>query len=167
MLFPCSFIIVLFYTVFMSSLACHRATSSHVFGMSVFSLYIPACKLPPLFSSFIFHRWIRLHQRMCEYLRSRSLTVFLSFAVLFLFPLHQVEAVLSFPFSSSFPVFFFVLFCFLFNCVRQIETPILNLAKRVNHWTWDPNEERKRQERWQQEQERLLQVHRKVTGVSH
>ncbi|XP_053533620.1 LIM and calponin homology domains-containing protein 1a isoform X3 [Ictalurus punctatus] len=38
-----------------------------------------------------------------------------------------------------------------------IETPILNLAKRVNHWTWDPNEERKRQERWQQEQERLLQ----------
>ncbi|TSO98540.1 LIM and calponin homology domains-containing protein 1 [Bagarius yarrelli] len=39
----------------------------------------------------------------------------------------------------------------------QIETPILNLAKRVNHWTWDPNEERKRQERWQQEQERLLQ----------
>ncbi|KAM3864784.1 uncharacterized protein ACN63O_010471 [Diretmus argenteus] len=39
----------------------------------------------------------------------------------------------------------------------QIETPMLNLAKRVNHWVWDPNEERKRQERWQQEQERLLQ----------
>ncbi|XP_066514834.1 LIM and calponin homology domains-containing protein 1a isoform X2 [Hoplias malabaricus] len=38
-----------------------------------------------------------------------------------------------------------------------IETPILNLAKRVDHWTWDPNEERKRQEKWQQEQERLLQ----------
>ncbi|KAI7811357.1 putative LIM and calponin homology domains-containing protein 1 [Triplophysa rosa] len=38
-----------------------------------------------------------------------------------------------------------------------IETPMLNLTKRVNHWTWDPNEERKRQERWQQEQERLLQ----------
>ncbi|XP_073697846.1 LIM and calponin homology domains-containing protein 1a isoform X2 [Garra rufa] len=38
-----------------------------------------------------------------------------------------------------------------------IETPMLNLAKRVDHWTWDPNEERKRQERWQQEQERLLQ----------
>ncbi|XP_067106289.1 LIM and calponin homology domains-containing protein 1-like isoform X2 [Osmerus mordax] len=38
-----------------------------------------------------------------------------------------------------------------------IETPMLNLAKRVNHWVWDPNEERKRQERWQQEQERLLQ----------
>ncbi|KAK2817216.1 hypothetical protein Q5P01_025407 [Channa striata] len=38
-----------------------------------------------------------------------------------------------------------------------IETPILNLAKRVNHWVWDPNEERNRLERWQQEQERLLQ----------
>nr|XP_020447389.1 LIM and calponin homology domains-containing protein 1-like isoform X5 [Monopterus albus] len=39
----------------------------------------------------------------------------------------------------------------------NIETPMLNLAKRVNHWVWDPNEERKRLERWQQEQERLLQ----------
>ncbi|XP_061840040.1 LIM and calponin homology domains-containing protein 1a isoform X6 [Nerophis lumbriciformis] len=39
----------------------------------------------------------------------------------------------------------------------SIETPMLNLAKRVNHWVWDPNEERKRVERWQQEQERLLQ----------
>ncbi|XP_044203208.1 LIM and calponin homology domains-containing protein 1-like isoform X7 [Thunnus albacares] len=38
-----------------------------------------------------------------------------------------------------------------------IETPMLNLAKRVNHWVWDPNEERTRLERWQQEQERLLQ----------
>ncbi|XP_055061600.2 LIM and calponin homology domains-containing protein 1a isoform X8 [Misgurnus anguillicaudatus] len=38
-----------------------------------------------------------------------------------------------------------------------IETPMLNLAKRVDHWTWDPNEERRRQEKWQQEQERLLQ----------
>uniref|UniRef100_A0A3B4ZIN5 LIM and calponin homology domains-containing protein 1-like n=1 Tax=Stegastes partitus TaxID=144197 RepID=A0A3B4ZIN5_9TELE len=38
-----------------------------------------------------------------------------------------------------------------------IETPMLNLAKRVNHWVWDPNEERKRLERWQQEQERVLQ----------
>ncbi|XP_061129780.1 LIM and calponin homology domains-containing protein 1a isoform X1 [Syngnathus typhle] len=38
----------------------------------------------------------------------------------------------------------------------SIETPMLNLAKRVNHWVWDPNEERKRVERWQQEQERFL-----------
>jgi len=37
---------------------------------------------------------------------------------------------------------------------------MLNLAKRVNHWVWDPNEERKRLESWQQEQERLLQVQR-------
>lgn len=35
---------------------------------------------------------------------------------------------------------------------------MLNLAKRVNHWVWDPNEEHKRLERWQQEQERLLKV---------
>lgn len=35
--------------------------------------------------------------------------------------------------------------------------PTLNLTKRVNFWTWDPEEERKRQEKWQQEQERLLQ----------
>ncbi|XP_028300109.1 LIM and calponin homology domains-containing protein 1-like isoform X6 [Gouania willdenowi] len=39
----------------------------------------------------------------------------------------------------------------------SIETPMLNLAKRVNHWVWDPNEERKRLESWQQEQERRLQ----------
>uniref|UniRef100_A0A672LBG4 LIM and calponin homology domains 1a n=1 Tax=Sinocyclocheilus grahami TaxID=75366 RepID=A0A672LBG4_SINGR len=43
------------------------------------------------------------------------------------------------------------------SSTEQIETPMLNLAKRVDHWTWDPNEERRRQERWQQEQERLLQ----------
>ncbi|NXX19861.1 LIMC1 protein, partial [Podargus strigoides] len=29
--------------------------------------------------------------------------------------------------------------------------------KRCNFWSWDPEEERKRQERWQHEQERLLQ----------
>jgi len=50
-------------------------------------------------------------------------------------------------------------------CVNQIETPMLNLAKRVDHWTWDPNEERRRQERWQQEQERLLQVYNSQLGV--
>ncbi|NWT01935.1 LIMC1 protein, partial [Mionectes macconnelli] len=31
------------------------------------------------------------------------------------------------------------------------------LFKRFNFWSWDPEEERKRQERWQHEQERLLQ----------
>ncbi|XP_010123366.1 PREDICTED: LIM and calponin homology domains-containing protein 1-like, partial [Chlamydotis macqueenii] len=32
-----------------------------------------------------------------------------------------------------------------------------NVSKRFNFWSWDPEEERKRQERWQHEQERLLQ----------
>uniref|UniRef100_H3AAD7 LIM and calponin homology domains 1 n=1 Tax=Latimeria chalumnae TaxID=7897 RepID=H3AAD7_LATCH len=35
--------------------------------------------------------------------------------------------------------------------------PPLNLPKRLDHWSWNPEEERKRQERWQKEQERLLQ----------
>lgn len=34
----------------------------------------------------------------------------------------------------------------------------LNLVKRGEHFSWDPEEERKRQEKWQQEQERMLQV---------
>ncbi|XP_010004450.1 PREDICTED: LIM and calponin homology domains-containing protein 1 [Chaetura pelagica] len=32
-----------------------------------------------------------------------------------------------------------------------------NVMSRFNFWSWDPEEERKRQERWQHEQERLLQ----------
>uniref|UniRef100_A0A8C9RSY0 LIM and calponin homology domains 1 n=1 Tax=Scleropages formosus TaxID=113540 RepID=A0A8C9RSY0_SCLFO len=39
----------------------------------------------------------------------------------------------------------------------SIPSPMLGLVKRVDHWSWDPEEERKRQERWQQEQERMLQ----------
>uniref|UniRef100_A0A669BBS5 LIM and calponin homology domains 1 n=1 Tax=Oreochromis niloticus TaxID=8128 RepID=A0A669BBS5_ORENI len=35
--------------------------------------------------------------------------------------------------------------------------PVLPQAKRGDRWSWDPDEERKRQERWQQEQERMLQ----------
>lgn len=70
--------------------------------------------------------------------------------------------VLTFPLFLSLLLrihvcFFFVLVCLLVGS-GQIETPMLNLAKRVNHWVWDPNEERKRLESWQQEQERLLQV---------
>ncbi|KAM9469922.1 LIM and calponin homology domains-containing protein 1 isoform 2-T2 [Clarias gariepinus] len=34
---------------------------------------------------------------------------------------------------------------------------VLNLVKRGEHFSWDPEEERKRQEKWQQEQERMLQ----------
>uniref|UniRef100_A0A8C4F1G5 LIM and calponin homology domains 1b n=1 Tax=Dicentrarchus labrax TaxID=13489 RepID=A0A8C4F1G5_DICLA len=35
--------------------------------------------------------------------------------------------------------------------------PVLPQARRGDRWSWDPDEERKRQERWQQEQERMLQ----------
>ncbi|XP_064419272.1 LIM and calponin homology domains-containing protein 1a isoform X9 [Latimeria chalumnae] len=41
--------------------------------------------------------------------------------------------------------------------VQTISVPPLNLPKRLDHWSWNPEEERKRQERWQKEQERLLQ----------
>ncbi|XP_040928547.1 LIM and calponin homology domains-containing protein 1 isoform X7 [Betta splendens] len=34
---------------------------------------------------------------------------------------------------------------------------VLPQARRGDRWSWDPDEERKRQERWQQEQERMLQ----------
>ncbi|XP_033871768.3 LIM and calponin homology domains-containing protein 1-like isoform X11 [Acipenser ruthenus] len=39
----------------------------------------------------------------------------------------------------------------------NIPVPPFSLPKRNDYWSWDPEEERKRQERWQQEQERLLQ----------
>uniref|UniRef100_A0AAQ5ZPA4 LIM and calponin homology domains 1b n=1 Tax=Amphiprion ocellaris TaxID=80972 RepID=A0AAQ5ZPA4_AMPOC len=39
----------------------------------------------------------------------------------------------------------------------QVSVPVLPQAKRGDRWSWDPDEERKRQERWQQEQERMLQ----------
>ncbi|NXP17912.1 LIMC1 protein, partial [Scytalopus superciliaris] len=52
----------------------------------------------------------------------------------------------------------------LHNCSLQAEPDSgdkSNLGfpscKRFNFWSWDPEEERKRQERWQHEQERLLQ----------
>uniref|UniRef100_A0A9J8AAK5 LIM and calponin homology domains 1b n=1 Tax=Cyprinus carpio carpio TaxID=630221 RepID=A0A9J8AAK5_CYPCA len=38
-----------------------------------------------------------------------------------------------------------------------VPPPVLNLVKRGEHFSWDPEEERKRQERWRQEQERKLQ----------
>lgn len=40
----------------------------------------------------------------------------------------------------------------------QVSAPALALARRADRWSWDPDEERKRQERWQGEQERMLQV---------
>nr|XP_033489076.1 LIM and calponin homology domains-containing protein 1-like isoform X2 [Epinephelus lanceolatus] len=39
----------------------------------------------------------------------------------------------------------------------NVSVPVLPQAKRADRWSWDPDEERKRQERWQQEQERMLQ----------
>ncbi|XP_063165729.1 LIM and calponin homology domains-containing protein 1 [Candoia aspera] len=39
----------------------------------------------------------------------------------------------------------------------QATTDNSDASNRLSCWSWDPEEERKRQERWQQEQERLLQ----------
>ncbi|XP_070818117.1 LIM and calponin homology domains-containing protein 1 isoform X5 [Chaetodon trifascialis] len=39
----------------------------------------------------------------------------------------------------------------------NVSVPVLPQARRGDRWSWDPDEERKRQERWQQEQERMLQ----------
>lgn len=38
-------------------------------------------------------------------------------------------------------------------------------SKQFKFWAWDPEEERRRQEKWQQEQERLLQVGRPCAGL--
>jgi hypothetical protein len=35
---------------------------------------------------------------------------------------------------------------------------VLFFSEQFKFWAWDPEEERRRQEKWQQEQERLLQV---------
>ncbi|KAF7707093.1 hypothetical protein HF521_018311 [Silurus meridionalis] len=39
----------------------------------------------------------------------------------------------------------------------NVAPAVLSLVKRGEHFSWDPEEERKRQEKWQQEQERMLQ----------
>uniref|UniRef100_UPI0037E97199 LIM and calponin homology domains-containing protein 1-like isoform X7 n=1 Tax=Semicossyphus pulcher TaxID=241346 RepID=UPI0037E97199 len=43
------------------------------------------------------------------------------------------------------------------DCRGNVSVPVLPQARRADRWSWDPDEERKRQERWQQEQERMLQ----------
>ncbi|XP_028444980.1 LIM and calponin homology domains-containing protein 1 isoform X8 [Perca flavescens] len=43
------------------------------------------------------------------------------------------------------------------DCRGNVSVPVLPQATRGDRWSWDPDEERKRQERWQQEQERMLQ----------
>uniref|UniRef100_A0A8C3KTB5 LIM and calponin homology domains 1 n=2 Tax=Calidris pygmaea TaxID=425635 RepID=A0A8C3KTB5_9CHAR len=45
----------------------------------------------------------------------------------------------------------------LHNSGRQADSDSSDKSNRFNFWSWDPEEERKRQERWQHEQERLLQ----------
>ncbi|XP_073676688.1 LIM and calponin homology domains-containing protein 1 isoform X2 [Garra rufa] len=40
---------------------------------------------------------------------------------------------------------------------ENVPLPVLNMVKWGEHFSWDPEEERKRQKRWQQEQERMLQ----------
>ncbi|XP_053486231.1 LIM and calponin homology domains-containing protein 1 isoform X1 [Ictalurus furcatus] len=40
----------------------------------------------------------------------------------------------------------------------NVAPTVLNLVQRGERFSWDPEEERKRQERWQQEQERMLQL---------
>ncbi|XP_054470867.1 LIM domain only protein 7 isoform X3 [Anoplopoma fimbria] len=37
------------------------------------------------------------------------------------------------------------------------DIPVPSITPSSSHWSWDPEEERKRQEKWQKEQERLLQ----------
>ncbi|XP_056296183.1 LIM and calponin homology domains-containing protein 1-like isoform X10 [Pseudoliparis swirei] len=43
------------------------------------------------------------------------------------------------------------------DCRGNVSVPVLPQARRTDSWSWHPDEERKRQERWQQEQERMLQ----------
>ncbi|OWK64562.1 LIM and calponin y domains-containing protein 1 [Lonchura striata] len=45
----------------------------------------------------------------------------------------------------------------LHNSGLQADSDTVDKSNRSNFWSWDPEEERKRQERWQHEQERLLQ----------
>jgi len=41
----------------------------------------------------------------------------------------------------------------------RVQIPVPSIIPSSSRWSWDPEEERKRQEKWQKEQERLLQVH--------
>ncbi|XP_039668772.1 LIM and calponin homology domains-containing protein 1-like isoform X8 [Perca fluviatilis] len=53
------------------------------------------------------------------------------------------------------------------DCRGNVSVPVLPQARRGDRWSWDPDEERKRQERWQQEQERMLQVHSIPQRIKH
>ena len=44
------------------------------------------------------------------------------------------------------------------------QIPVPALTPSASRWSWDPEEERRRQEKWQKEQDRLLQVSRQRFG---
>lgn len=48
--------------------------------------------------------------------------------------------------------------------LRHLQIPVPSITPSASRWSWDPEEERKRQEKWQKEQERLLQVHKGTLG---
>uniref|UniRef100_A0A665VF00 LIM domain 7a n=1 Tax=Echeneis naucrates TaxID=173247 RepID=A0A665VF00_ECHNA len=47
----------------------------------------------------------------------------------------------------------------LWLCLLYLQIPVPSITPSSSRWSWDPEEERRRQEKWQKEQERLLQVH--------
>uniref|UniRef100_A0A7N8YJM7 LIM domain 7a n=1 Tax=Mastacembelus armatus TaxID=205130 RepID=A0A7N8YJM7_9TELE len=49
----------------------------------------------------------------------------------------------------------------LHNSFLCLQIPVPSITSSSSRWSWDPEEERKRQEKWQKEQERLLQRKRK------
>uniref|UniRef100_A0A3B4U0U1 LIM domain 7a n=1 Tax=Seriola dumerili TaxID=41447 RepID=A0A3B4U0U1_SERDU len=45
----------------------------------------------------------------------------------------------------------------LYVCLLCLQIPVPSITPSSSRWSWDPEEERRRQEKWQKEQERLLQ----------
>ncbi|XP_074807601.1 LIM and calponin homology domains-containing protein 1 isoform X3 [Natator depressus] len=66
----------------------------------------------------------------------------------------EQEGVILFPFLKKVPETSQVI---LQNSDQQADSDNSDKSNCFSFWSWDPEEERKRQERWQQEQERLLQ----------
>ncbi|XP_044874619.1 LIM and calponin homology domains-containing protein 1 isoform X4 [Mauremys mutica] len=66
----------------------------------------------------------------------------------------EQEGSILFPFLKKVPETSQVI---LQNSDQQADSDNSDKSNRFSFWSWDPEEERKRQERWQHEQERLLQ----------
>uniref|UniRef100_A0A452IW71 Uncharacterized protein n=1 Tax=Gopherus agassizii TaxID=38772 RepID=A0A452IW71_9SAUR len=66
----------------------------------------------------------------------------------------EQEGSILFPFLKKVPETSQVI---LQNSAQQADSDNSDKSNRFSFWSWDPEEERKRQERWQHEQERLLQ----------